>query len=149
MLATSTREMCSHFTISSTVATRNNAKSYALYTHAHTHSPCQSHTSLTSSSCNKNKLRWFSRRLFACSHPHRCEHSPAFLSRYPHRYTTALKYFRCTYKHSSIDFYQVCWCVYSCQYCVCRTLITRCDLKNFIFTADSFPMNPILNEQHL
>lgn len=33
------------------------------------------------------------------------------------------------------------------QYCV-RMLcwITRCDFENFIFTTDSFPMNPILNE---
>lgn len=53
--------------------------------------------------------------------------------------------FRCTYKHSSIDFYQLCWCVslLPAQYCVCYTLNTRCDFENFIFTADSFS-----NESH-
>lgn len=52
------------------------------------------------------------------------------------------KYFRWTFKHLRIDFYQVCWCVLSSNI-AWALLITRCEFENFIFTADSFCVSPI------
>lgn len=77
-------------------------------------------------------LRCGTRRKLRAIHTCTSEENTHLFLYFPRHWYTQLKYFRCTYKHSSIDFYQVFFDPFHCYFTILRMLhaITADSLSN-------------------